>query len=684
MAMKSLKEEVSSNFNSFYKYIVALLLLIALVFIPLSYNYIYLQPLNNLVKNLDLYIGFIEQSEVEVSDSNLAEMIEIVTVGELDTITVYNGNEEIAQAEEISGGNDAADMFRQAEQENEVQYEWSSLLNQSFYYIWTTPDGEQQYLHFRITYTYLAVLGAGLTILLIVFVLGLLVLKRKLSKNIEASVIEPINVMSWKMLSYKVKDDESKKLPATSIQEINNIKESYMNMVQEIETTYNKLVTNNKEITSLNKQLKDLAEHDSLTGLPNRRKFIGKLEEELSRESQGAVVLLDLDNFKEINDTLGHLVGDQILKKVAHSIADIPSGKMYPARYGGDEFLIMIRFIEGQQDIEDCIKKIKEVFQENFTYKQKDISLGCSIGIARFPEHSQDKNQLITYADTAMYRAKKDNKGEHLYFDEQMIAELETKREIKNKLQDALVNDGFKLLYQPQVDLKTSDIASFEALIRLKDHDIFPQKFIPLSEETGLIVEIGRWVTRAAIEQLAAWREAGYLAKPISINYSVEQLQDSGYAEFLAKTIEEFKLQPELVEIEITESVLFKNTELSLRFINSLKNIGVKIALDDFGSGYCSLNYLSFIPADKVKVDKLLIEELLSKNDLKVLGNLISLFQSMDLVVVAEGIERLDQYKNLRNMGCDYVQGYIFSHPLGINEVGKIYNKKLNPNRFFN
>jgi EAL domain-containing protein (putative c-di-GMP-specific phosphodiesterase class I) len=276
-----------------------------------------------------------------------------------------------------------------------------------------------------------------------------------------------------------------------------------------------------------------------------------------------------------------------------------------------------------------------------------------------------------------MYSAKRAGRNNYKFYCDSMQDELMDKKEVEAILRNALKNNGFLLLYQPQVDVDTGLIEGFEALLRIKGYNISPFKFIPVAEDTGLITDIGRWVTKTVVEQIAVWKEKGYNPKPISVNFSSKQLQDFKYAEFLSNILLEKGVESKYFELEITESILLEKTSNTLEFLNTLKNMGVSIALDDFGTGYSSLNYLTFIPVNKIKLDKSLCEKFLKLSNVKVMNSIIGLAHSLDLVITAEGIEDMEQYQRLKKGGCDLIQGYLFSKPVKSEEIEMIYNANM-------
>lgn len=420
--------------------------------------------------------------------------------------------------------------------------------------------------------------------------------------------------------------------------------------------------------------IKYLASHDYLTKLPNRMSFLNQLAKELEAGNSGAVFLFDIDNFKGINDTQGHVYGDELLKVIAERLKTNVDKKMFAARLGGDEFLILIKNTNNHEETEAYAKKLIAVFDESFRLERKENYISISMGITCFPEDGTNLEQLIMYADTAMYSVKHRDKNNYAFYHNEMKKNIDSRVMIEEILRKALKNDGFKLVYQPQVDLKTGKIDGFEALLRLKEHAIRPDQFIPIAEETGLIVKIGRWVAKEAIEQLVRWQDKGLGEKKMAINFSSKQLKDRDFIKYLENLLLANNVKTELIEIEITESILLENNKETMNFLHELKAAGFKIALDDFGTGYSSLHYLTYIPVDKVKLDKSINDKFLNLENNKVMDSLIFLAHSLNLKITAEGIEVWGKYLRLKDGGCDYIQGYLFSKPLEPADVEKVYN----------
>lgn len=419
------------------------------------------------------------------------------------------------------------------------------------------------------------------------------------------------------------------------------------------------------------------ARHDYLTLLPNRMTFMEKLDDELRKGNAGAVFLLDIDNFKSINDTLGHLYGDKLLRQIAERLVSVVKTDMMVARLGGDEFLVLISDTPIRTEIEQYARTIKEVFQESFVVEGEENYVNYSMGITCYPSDSNNMDELIMNADTAMYEVKHGEKNNYIFYHHEMKKELNGKRDIEDIIRSALKEDGFYLLYQPQVVTTTGEIVGYEALLRLKNHSIGPNIFISVAEEAGLIVEIGRWVVKEAISQIAMWKEKGLKDKVVAVNLSSKQLRDRDYIEYVKQLLTEHNVEPCSLEIEITESVLLENSSQTLSFLTELKELGLKLALDDFGTGYSSINYLTYMPVDKIKLDKSISDKFLKLEDNQVIDSIISLAHSLSLTITAEGIEEWDKYNKLKQAGCDFIQGYLFSKPILPSDIETIYYKNM-------
>lgn len=430
------------------------------------------------------------------------------------------------------------------------------------------------------------------------------------------------------------------------------------------------------EILDQKKRTQHIAIHDSLTGFYNRAKCIEDLGTKIEEGIEFTIFLFDIDDFKKINDTRGHTYGDIVLKDLADGIKTVTWGDATNYRIGGDEFLVVIPNL---QDPVEITKRMNFAFNELSKGAAEgliDSKVTISLGIARFPLDGNVVEDLIMKADLAMYEAKRKGKNQFCFFENTILESLMDKVEIENQIRQALIDDGFKLLYQPIISKRTGQIESFEALIRLKNSNIPPGVFIPIAEETGLIQEIGKWVIDEAIRQLAEWRKQGYLLKPVAVNISPVQVYTGGLEDYLLNCLRRRDISASLIVLEITESLLLRNIEESLESLNRLRKIGCKISLDDFGTGYSSLSYLTYIPVDKVKLDKSIKDKFLLTGNIDVMKVLIELCHTLDLEVVIEGVETLAELKKLLNTESDYFQGYYFAKPIPPEDAIKLVRMK--------
>jgi diguanylate cyclase (GGDEF)-like protein len=457
---------------------------------------------------------------------------------------------------------------------------------------------------------------------------------------------------------------------------VNKLLERVHTYLNELKATEEELIAQLEEIDSQKEYINYLAFHDPLTNLPNRRKFIEMLEWALQEHKNGAVILLDLDNFKSINDTLGHVFGDKVLQSISEKLQALADQNVFISRFGGDEFLLLCIDAFSTTDIKNLTKRMIAIFSERFLIEEHEIDVNFSMGISRFPEDSTDVNQLIMNADLALYSVKNRGKNGYAFFKNTMTEHLISRANVEVALREALAEEAFYIVYQPQVDIHTGDVLAYEALVRMASGDYMPDQFIPIAEENGMIIRIGRLVTRMVIEQVAKWKALGYPVKPVAINFSVVQIHDSSYADYLNSLLEMYGIPASLIEIEITENVFIDNREASLVFMEKLKRMGIKISIDDFGTGYSSLSYLTFLPIDKIKLDRSLNLKFLEIENIKVMDSLIQLAHSLNLVVIAEGIEIYEHVRRLKIGVCDGVQGYYFSRPLTVEEVEERFDHK--------
>jgi diguanylate cyclase (GGDEF)-like protein len=410
-----------------------------------------------------------------------------------------------------------------------------------------------------------------------------------------------------------------------------------------------------------------LAHYDALTSLPNRVLFRERLDTALSSTSSQtspvAVICLDLDNFKEVNDSLGHAAGDQLLQQVSERLKSCISYNDMVARLGGDEFAVIQIGSSQPQDAEELSRKLIESVRTPFIVEEHTLHIGVSVGIALADTTDGVPERLLKNADIALYRAKQGGRATYRIFEAQMDAELQERRGLEYDLRQAVLKNELELHYQPLIDLENQTVAAVEALVRWR-HPVrglvSPADFIPLAEETGLIVAIGEWVLETACSQALNWDRLR-----IAVNLSPVQFRNRELVETVRQVLQRTGLDPERLELEITESILINDAAAALEILNGLKSLGVKIAMDDFGTGYSSLGYLNSFPFDKIKIDRSFIGDLSdTEKSGAIVKSVISLGQSLKMVTTAEGVETSEQAAFLREQGCDQVQGFYFSKPV--------------------
>ncbi|MDF9409476.1 MAG: Cyclic di-GMP phosphodiesterase Gmr [Pelotomaculum sp. PtaB.Bin013] len=412
--------------------------------------------------------------------------------------------------------------------------------------------------------------------------------------------------------------------------------------------------------------------HDALTGLPNRMLFKDRLTLEIAHAKRNkqmlAVLFLDLDRFKLVNDTLGHGLGDQLLKIIARRLVGYVREDDTVARLGGDEFTVLLPEILQVENAAKVARKILRAVREPVRIDVHELYISTSIGIALYPSDGEDAESLLKNADTAMYRAKENGKNNYQLYTPAMNAKAFERLAIENGLRRALDRNEFVVYYQPKVNINTGKIIGMEALVRWEVPErglIPPGDFIPLAEDTGLIVPIGEWVLRTACAQNKAWQDAGYPPLRVAVNLSARQFQLQNLVEVVSRVLEETGLEPCWLELEITESVAMQNAEYTVKMLYELKDMGIQLAIDDFGTGYSSLNYLKRFPISKLKIDKSFVREIGTDQDNEAIAStVIVLGQSLKLGVVAEGVETEEQYDFLKQHQCDEMQGYLFGKPV--------------------
>ena len=435
---------------------------------------------------------------------------------------------------------------------------------------------------------------------------------------------------------------------------------------------YLSIVADITERKAAEAQIEFLAYHDTLTGLPNRLLLQDRFERAIAyadrARSKVALLFLDLDNFKTINDSLGHAVGDALLKEIASRLGECVRDTDTISRQGGDEFLIVLPELSDADATTPVLVKVMERLQDPFHAEGHELSTSVSIGIAVYPDDGKDFDTLLKKADMAMYRAKESGRNAYHFFDEHMNVEAVETLAMRNGLRRAVERGEFVLHYQPQINLASGAVVGAEALIRWNSPDlgmIPPLRFIPAAEESGLIVPIGEWVMHEACRQAIVWRQAGLPELTIAVNISAVQFKRGDVERTVISALEKSGFDPTLLELEITESVLIQNVESVLATVKQLKLLGVKLSIDDFGTGYSSLSYLKRFSVDKLKIDQSFIRDLaIDPDDAAIVRAIIQMAASLNLRTIAEGVEEPEMLEHLRIFKCDEAQGYYFARPM--------------------
>ena len=440
--------------------------------------------------------------------------------------------------------------------------------------------------------------------------------------------------------------------------------------------------TDISEFRTTEKNIENLLNYDFLTGLPTRSLFSEKLEENLIQAQEDndlmGVLFIDLDNFKKVNDSLGHAMGDRLLTNVAQKLRDFFADEDFLARLSGDEFGAIVNNCQTVTEISELLEELINQFSEPFKItdaegQANEIFMTLSVGAAVYPNDSEDFDQLIKQSETAKNKVKENGKNHYRFYADEMNEEILQDLELEAKLRYAIDNDEFILHYQPQIDLNSDQVFGVEALIRWENEElglVSPGKFIPLAERTGLIIPIGNWVLNQACLEAKKFHEAGFTDLKMGINLSARQFADNNLVEKISNILEKTGLDPAKLELEITESIIMKNVQESVNKLMQLKKLGVKFSIDDFGTGYSSLSYLKEFPIGTLKIDRSFVDQVpKDKNDTAIVKAIIDLAHNLNLNVIAEGVESPEHLQFLEQNGCDRIQGYYFGRPMSKDEV---------------
>jgi len=426
-------------------------------------------------------------------------------------------------------------------------------------------------------------------------------------------------------------------------------------------------------------RIQSLAYRDAVTGLPNRTLLVDRLAVAIRaarrRREKVAVLFVDLDHFKIINDSLGHATGDLLLKDVAQRLKTVVREQDTVARLGGDEFVIVMNTVKDIGDVAVAARRVLEMLGAPYFIEGRSLSVSGSIGISIFPDHGNDTTTLIKNADAAMYSAKENGRREFQFFTPGMNAQIVERLTLESSLRVALDRNELFLMYQPQIEVATGKLTGAEALLRWQHPELGlvpPDKFIRIAENSGLIITIGEWVLRTACAQARQWQSQGLPPVPIAVNVSAIQFRHEGFVQLIKRVLNHTGLPAQYLELELTEGLIMSNADVIVSMLRELKDAGVRLSIDDFGTGYSSLSYLRHFPVYKLKIDRSFIRDVTAdRDDAAITSTIISMAKSLNLKVIAEGVENEEQMSFLRQQKCDEVQGYYCSRPLCGDEFEK-------------
>jgi len=428
------------------------------------------------------------------------------------------------------------------------------------------------------------------------------------------------------------------------------------------------------------------ANYDFLTALPNRNLLLDRLTQSINNAQRSnekvAILLIDLDHFKEINDSLGHNMGDKILVDFSKRLSSKVRKSDTLSRLGGDEFCIILNNIKDRDSVLTFISKITELTKKPFEIDEHILYVNISIGISMYSEDGEDANHLLKNADAALYKSKNDGRNTYCFYDQQMTQKAMDRVFLETSLRKALKDDQLVVFFQPQFDSRHDKIVGMEALVRWEHPTlgiIPPNDFIPLAELTGMIVQLDRIVMRKALLQYAKWQKAYLYNGKISLNVTINQLEDDTFLGFVKNLLNELDCEIKNIEFEVTETQLMRNPEKSIKILNELNDLGIAISIDDFGTGYSSLAYLKKLPISKLKIDRSFVKDIPSdSDDVAITKTIINLCESLNLKVIAEGVETLDQKRFFIENGCKFIQGYFYSKPVSSSQMEELLKQNFN------
>lgn len=459
----------------------------------------------------------------------------------------------------------------------------------------------------------------------------------------------------------------------------------YQNMIpksfwlSELEAIRSSMVQTFTRLEDEQKELYQVARTDALSGLANRNalhEFLDRLIADSRRtEKEFAFMFLDLDHFKDVNDALGHKVGDELLKQVASVVQEVLRSNDFVARVGGDEFVIVLHQYNSLYELTSIIKRIQERLSRTWIIQTHPVDVTSSVGVAFFPKDGEDIGSLMQHADIAMYEAKNKGRAQYHFFTEELNAKVQESIALDKSMREALKENEYELFYQPKISLTTGEIIGAEALIRWISPTkgiVLPNVFIPLAEENGFIIELGNWILDNALKQQVQWQEQG-VDITVSINIATQQLLDGSFEKKLKKLLKRYDNDPSKIDFEITEYLFLEQTEINTEKLDMVHKEGISISLDDFGTGYSSLSYLKDFPIDHLKIDKAFVDDYDKPQGAVFLETIVKMGQTLGMDIIAEGVENKQQVDYLKSIGCDIYQGYYCSKPLSVKDFEKFY-----------
>ncbi|MAZ66630.1 MAG: hypothetical protein CMF25_05935 [Kangiellaceae bacterium] len=497
-----------------------------------------------------------------------------------------------------------------------------------------------------------------------------------LASRLQNYISRPLLALMQTSIDVRERGDYSLRAPQQSKDEIGMLSENFNRMLETIEVQQTErdnaedaLNESNKHLEKAVKELQFLANYDSLTQLPNRALCIDRLKSALNRASRNqqrvGLLFIDLDHFKDVNDSMGHAVGDSLLKAASRRLSGIIRESDTLARQSGDEFVIVLDAIQDKLDAMVVVDKIVDAFNQSFHLDNCVVNTTVSIGVCIYPQDGADAATLMRNADTAMYKSKEAGRNNFQFYSPEMNSLTLRRLHLANDLRKALKNDDLFVVYQPQMAANGESIVGVESLVRWEHPSlgyISPAEFIPIAESTGLIIELGEWVLKAALKQGRLWQEQGYTQLRVAVNLSAAQFRQHELPSIIDELVSESGFPAALLELEVTESMVMKDVEIAITALENLKRLGYQLAIDDFGTGYSSLAYLRRFPIDALKIDRSFVDELVvDKDDTAITLAILSMAKSLRLKVIAEGVENTVQRAFLAEHNCDEIQGFLYS-----------------------